>query len=143
MIEDARVLATDAYLQFDVNIQAGLWVQADRGLLHMALLNLLNNAVKYNEPKGTVGVTLATVDNRVVMTLCNAGPGIPPADQPRIFERFYRADQSRSRTQDGLGLGLSLAREIILAHRGKLILKESRPGWTCFEVTLAPLRRQG
>ena len=143
MVEDARVLATDAHLQFDVRIQAGLWVQADRGLLHMALLNLLNNAVKYNEPNGTVGVTLATLDNRVVLTLCNSGPGIPPADQPRIFERFYRADQSRSRTQDGLGLGLSLAREIIHAHQGKLVLQESRPGRTCFEVVLAPLLRRG
>jgi signal transduction histidine kinase len=143
MVEDARVLATDAQLQFDVRIQPGLRVQADRGLLHMALLNLLNNAVKYNEPNGAVGVTLAAVDNRVVLTLCNAGPGIPPADQPRIFERFYRADQSRSRMQDGLGLGLSLAREIVHAHRGQLSLKESRPGQTCFEVTLAPLPRRG
>ncbi len=143
MVEDARVLATDAHLQFDVNIQAAVWVQADRGLLPMALLNLLNNAVKYNEPNGAIGVTLATVDNSVVLTLCNTGPGIPPADQPRLFERFYRADQSRSRTQDGLGLGLSLAREIIHAHQGKLVLKESRPGRTCFEVVLVPLRHGG
>ena len=143
MIEDARVLAADSRLQFDLKIEPGLRVRADRSLLRMALLNLLNNAVKYNGPGGSVGVTLAAAGNLAVLTLCNSGPGIPAADQPRLFERFYRADQSRSRTQDGLGLGLSLAREIIHAHQGKLVLKESRPGRTCFEVVLVPLRRGG
>jgi heavy metal sensor kinase len=139
MIEDARVLAADAQLSFDVDVPAGLWVQADRGLLHMALLNLLNNAVKYNEPGGSVGVALAAADSQVLLTLCNSGPGIPAADQLRLFERFYRADQTRSRTTDGLGLGLSLAREIVHAHRGKLLLQESRPGHTCFQLSLEQL----
>jgi len=136
MIEDARILAGDSNLHFDLQIQPGLWVQADRGLLHMALLNLINNAVKYNEPDGSVGVTLVADDHEAVLILCNSGPGIPVSDQPRIFERFYRVDQDRSRTVDGLGLGLSLAREIIHAHHGKLTLKESRPGQTCFTISL-------
>jgi len=107
----------------------------------MALLNLINNALKYNEPGGSVGVTLAAADNQVVLTLCNSGPGIPAADQPKIFERFYRANQTRSRTTDGLGLGLSLAREIVHAHQGKLVLKESYPGHTCFKLSLNRLVR--
>jgi heavy metal sensor kinase len=139
MIEDARVLAADSQLRFDLSLQAGLLVQADRGLLHMALLNLLNNAVKYNELGGSVGVTLAAEKGQVVLTVCNSGPGIPAADQARLFERFYRADQTRSRTTDGLGLGLSLAREIVHAHRGKLLLQESRPGHTCFQLSLEQL----
>ena len=142
MIEDARVLAADSQLRFDLSLQAGLLVQADRGLLHMALLNLLNNAVKYNELGGSVGVTLAAEKGQVVLTVCNSGPGIPAADQARLFERFYRADQTRSRTTDGLGLGLSLAREIIHAHRGTLVLKESRPGWTCFMLNLTRLAEE-
>jgi two-component system heavy metal sensor histidine kinase CusS len=136
MIEDARILATDSDLHFDLQIQPALWVKADRGLLHMALLNLINNAVKYNELGGSVGVTLAARDDQVELTLCNTGAGIPVPDQSRIFERFYRVDQNRSRTVDGLGLGLSLAREIVHAHQGKLVLQESRPGHTCFTLSL-------
>jgi heavy metal sensor kinase len=139
MVEDACVLASDSNLRFDVSIQPGVRIKADRSLLHMALLNLLSNAVKYNEPSGSVVVMLRAEDTQAVLTVSNSGPGIPPADQPRLFERFYRADQTRSRTRDGLGLGLSLAREIIHAHRGKLVLKESRPGRTCFELTVGSL----
>ncbi len=141
MIEDAGVLAGETNLRFDTHIPPDIWVHADRGLLHTALLNLLNNAVKYNEPGGSVGVTLVAEREQITLTLCNSGPGIPPADQPRIFERFYRVDQTRSRTQDGLGLGLSLAREIVHAHGGTLILKESRPGRTGFILALKQLVR--
>lgn len=142
MVEDARVLATDARLQFDLMITPGLRVRADRNLLHMALLNLLNNAVKYNEPGGSIRVALEAAADQAVLRLCNSGPGIPLADQPRIFERFYRANQTRSRMQDGLGLGLSLAREIVHSHQGELVLRESRAGQTCFVLSLTCLARQ-
>jgi two-component system, OmpR family, heavy metal sensor histidine kinase CusS len=136
-IEDARILATDASLRFEVNIQPGLRVTADRTLLQMAILNLLGNAVKYNEPGGALGVTLAADGGELLLTLCNSGTGIPLADQPRIFDRFYRVNQSPA--ADGLGLGLSLAREIAHAHHGELLLKESRPGYTCFTLSLPRL----
>lgn len=136
LIEDARVLAGDSNLAFDVRIRPHVRVQADRSLLQMALLNLLRNAVKYNEPGGALAVALEAGDTQALLTVCNSGPGIPPSDQPRVFERFYRADQTRTGAQLGLGLGLSLAREILHAHRGRLVLVESRPGRTCFEVTL-------
>jgi len=136
LIEDARVLAADSNLAFDARIEPHVRVQADRSLLQMALLNLLRNAVNYNEPGGAVAVTLEAGEAQAVLTVCNSGPGIPPSDQARVFERFYRADQTRNRAHDGLGLGLSLAREILHAHRGRLVLAESRPGRTCFEVTL-------
>ena len=141
MIEDAQILAADSNIQFRLDIQAGLKVRGDRGLLRMALLNLISNAVRYNEPNGSVGLTVAGGDE-VKLTLCNTGPGIPPEDQPRVFDRFYRVRHSESRAADGLGLGLSLAREIILAHKGTLVLKESRPGHTCFEVSLKPVNER-
>jgi two-component system, OmpR family, heavy metal sensor histidine kinase CusS len=139
-IEDARVLAAEKGLRFDVTIQPGLRAMVDCALLQMAVLNLLSNAVKYNEPGGAVTVSLAADDGRIALTVANSGPGIPAADQPRIFERFYRVSQSRSAGGDGLGLGLSLAREIVHAHGGQLSLKESRPGHTCFMLCLR--RRQ-
>ena len=136
MVEDARILAGDSNLRFELRIQPGLRVQADRALLQMAIRNLVGNAVKYNEPGGSVGVTLAAENGEAWLTLCNTGAGIPAADQPRIFDRFYRVRQSESHATEGLGLGLSLAREIMHAHQGEVALKESRPGYTCLTLRL-------
>jgi signal transduction histidine kinase len=119
-----------------LNVEPDLRVQADWPLLRQAMLNLLYNALRYNEPDGWVGVSLAARQGQVELEVCNGGPGIPAADQPKVFDRFFRADAARSRRVDGVGLGLSLAREIVSAHRGKLMLKESRPGRTCFTLTL-------
>ena len=132
ILEDARVLAEDTRLEFEVKITPGIVVQADPVLLRTALLNLLVNAVKYNEPGGKVLATLESRENQVFLTIGNSGPGIPEADKDRIFTRFHRVDAARQRQVDGIGLGLSLAREIVRAHDGELELKESRPGWTCF-----------
>jgi signal transduction histidine kinase len=132
IIEDARVLAEETRLEFDVKITPGIVVRADPALLRTALLNLLVNAVKYNEPGGKVLATLESRENQAFLTIGNSGPGIPEADKDRIFTRFHRVDAARQRQVDGIGLGLSLSREIIRAHAGNLELKESRPGWTSF-----------
>jgi two-component system, OmpR family, heavy metal sensor histidine kinase CusS len=136
MIEDARVLAADLHLHFYVQLPPQLKVEADRALLHTALFNLINNAIKYNEPDGKVSIHLETADGKAMFTIGNAGPGIPSADQPRIFDRFFRVNRVNGSRVDGIGLGLSLAREIIRAHGGELSLAESRPGWTSFQLRL-------
>jgi heavy metal sensor kinase len=136
MVEDARVLAAGLRLTFDVQLAAQLRIEADHTLLHTALFNLIANAIKYNEPDGKISIRLELAEEKIVFTISNAGPGIPPADQPRIFERFFRAGRAGSPRSDGIGLGLSLAREIIRAHGGELALKESRPGWSVFAATL-------
>lgn len=136
MVEDAQILASDSNIEFTLNLPREVKVKGDRGLLRMALLNLVTNAVRYNEPGGFVHLTLnAEKGVGVTLTVCNSGPGIPPADQARIFDRFYRVRNSGT-PAEGLGLGLSLAREIILAHGGTLLLKESRPDRTCFTASL-------
>jgi signal transduction histidine kinase len=96
----------------------------------------LVNAVKYNEPGGNILVDLESRDNHVVLTIGNSGPGIPENEQTRIFTRFHRVDVARQRQVDGVGLGLSLAREIVRANGGELILQESRPGWTSFVLRM-------
>lgn len=136
IVNDARILGTEAGIQFTLTCTPALRVQADRSLLHMAIRNLIHNAVKYNDPKGWVRLSLTSEQQNATLTACNSGPGIPAADQPRIFERFYRVDPARNRSTDGLGLGLSLAREIVQAHGGKLVLQDSRPGFTCFALTV-------
>ncbi len=136
MIEDARVLGAEARLRFDVQLQSGVHLSADRALLHTALFNLLTNAIRYNEPAGRIEFRVQAERGEIRFTVGNTGPGIPAADQPKIFERFYRTQRVERPRGDGIGLGLSLAREIIRAHGGELSLRESRPGWTEFVVTL-------
>jgi heavy metal sensor kinase len=136
LVEDAHALAADGRLTFDVHLDSDPKVEADAALLRTALFNLLKNAIKYNEPEGRIEVRLAASPDAVQLSVANTGPGIPPADQARIFERFFRSERARSKSADGLGLGLSLAREILRAHGGDLTLQESRPGWTVFTATL-------
>jgi len=136
IIEDANILAEESQLTFEVEMPTAVNVQADRALLHTALLNLLINAVKYNEPGGCVRVRLVVKEAAVELEVGNSGPGIAAAEQAKIFDRFHRVEAARSRHVDGIGLGLSLAREIIRAHGGELTLQESRPGWTEFRVML-------
>lgn len=136
MIEDARVLATDLRLTFDARLQPELRVQADRALLHTALLNLITNAIKYNVPDGRIELRLESVRDKTIFTIGNTGSGIPSEHQAKVFARFYRVDQSNTPRVDGIGLGLSLAREIVRAHGGELLLRESRAGWTSFALDL-------
>lgn len=136
MIEDARVLAGGLRLSFATRIEPHVRTEADRALLRTVLFNLVTNAIKYNEPGGRIEIQLATAGEKTVFTIGNTGPGISAEDQPRVFARFHRAKQSRTARVDGIGLGLSLAREIVRAHGGELSLQESRPGWTQFQMTL-------
>jgi two-component system, OmpR family, heavy metal sensor histidine kinase CusS len=136
MIEDARVLAADARLQFEVELPPQLPVMVDRALLHTALFNLIMNAIKYNETDGRISLKLETLNGQIAFTIGNTGPGIPSEEQTRIFDRFYRGNHASGRRVDGIGLGLSMAREIVRAHGGELSLKEGRSDWTCFALLL-------
>lgn len=139
LLEDAGVLAAEAEIELQTHITPGIRVMADPPLLRSALLNVLMNAVKYNEPGGFIRVDLEVVGREARIRVANSGPGIPADEQARIFDRFQRADRSRARRIDGIGLGLSLTREILHAHHGGVELEESRPGLTRFAIHL-PLR---
>ncbi|MCX6929999.1 MAG: ATP-binding protein [Verrucomicrobia bacterium] len=136
VLEDAEIMASESGLRFQVELQRHVMLEGDRALLQTALLNLLTNAVKYNEPGGRVQVELVLQGEEARLEVGNTGPGIPAEEHSKIFDRFHRVDAARSRGLDGVGLGLSLAREIVRAHGGELVLKESQAGWTCFAVRL-------
>ncbi len=136
LLEDVRLLAAEQHLILEINLGTAAMVRADRSLLQASLFNLLSNAVKHNEPRGRIRVQLEARDHWVFLEVGNAGPGIPAQTRAKLFERFHRGDAARNRRLDGVGLGLSLAREIVRAHQGDLKLKESRPGWTAFELQL-------
>jgi two-component system, OmpR family, heavy metal sensor histidine kinase CusS len=132
--EEARALAP--LLEVSEDLRPGVEVPGDPDLLQQAVTNLSSNAMKYNREGGAVEFRLAGGDGTAELTVTNTGAGIPPEDLPRLFERFYRADASRSRQVDGVGLGLSLAREIARAHGGDLTLVEARDDRTSFRMTL-------
>jgi signal transduction histidine kinase len=117
---DAQSLARPREVQVSLTACEELTVTGDRHRLRQLLLNLSDNAIKYNAPKGTVTMTLRRVAETAEVVIVNSGPGIPPDILPRVFDPFFRADSSHSQTVEGCGLGLSIARWITNAHRGTI-----------------------
>lgn len=118
-------LAEDRQVQLTSSVPAGVAVRADRQRLRQVLANLVDNALKYTPAGGSVDVVASADAADVVITVKDTGVGIAPADLPRIWERLYRADESRG--EPGLGLGLSLVQAIVAAHGGQVAV-ESTPG---------------
>ena len=107
-------------------VASGLQVQADRDQLAQAVGNLLENAVKYNQPNGRIQVRASASTGTVTLEVEDTGIGIPPENLPRIFERFYRVDKARSRETGGTGLGLAIVKHVAESHGGS-VRAESRP----------------
>jgi len=124
---DAQILAEPQGVQVELGNCEEITMPADRHRLRQLLLNLADNAVKYNQPKGRVVMKLQRVNGAAEFTITNTGPGIPPESLPRIFDRFYRGDAAHSNEVDGCGLGLSIAKWIVSAHKGTIQI-ESAPG---------------
>ncbi len=115
---------------------SGLQVLADVGRLEQILVNLLDNAVKYTPRGGAVDIVAVEKGDDVEVAVGDTGPGIPPQDLPRIFERFYRVDSARSRQEGGTGLGLAIVKHIVQLHGGAVRV-DSLPGkGTTFSFTL-------
>ena len=89
-------------------------------LLHIAIGNLLTNAIHYNRAQGEVRIATRCEQDAVVLTVADTGPGITAEDLPHVFERFYRGDKSRSSTQGHSGLGLAIVQAIVAAHGGRI-----------------------
>ncbi len=115
-------------------------VMGDADLLGRVVLNLLDNAIKHSPPGGTIHVGVSRAGASFQVTVLDQGSGIPPESRSRVFERFFRADESRTRDDGahvaGAGLGLAIARRIAEIHGGALDLVDSRPGHTEFRFQL-------
>jgi two-component system, OmpR family, heavy metal sensor histidine kinase CusS len=137
LVEDAEILARPKRITSEFEITPDIKVLADESYLRRVLLNLLDNAIKYNVEDGSLSISLTKSDGLAVLRMANIGPGIPKEHESRVFERFYRADPSRSSETSGSGLGLSICREIVAAHGGQMWLDQQASGWTAFIVTLS------
>lgn len=129
--------ATEKGIQLKVGpLLENTMVFADRDLLGQAMVNLLDNAVKYTPSQGTVTITLKDLGKEVQVNIRDTGMGIPREDIDRVFERFYCVDKDRSRELGGTGLGLSIVKHIILAHGGRIWVESELGKGSTFSFTL-------
>lgn len=111
-------------------------VPADPTRIEQVLLNLLSNAIKYTPAGGTIQVELRGLDGQLMVGVQDNGPGVPPAEQDHIFERFYRRSQHETDSSGGTGLGLPIARMLVELHGGRLWVEAAPGGGSCFRFTL-------
>jgi two-component system phosphate regulon sensor histidine kinase PhoR len=111
-------------------------VSVDPDQLRQILANLLDNALKYTEAGGRVELSAEPWKGGARVTVRDTGVGIPEADLPRVFERFYRVDKARERSVGGTGLGLSIVKHLVEANGGEVSVESRQPGGTAFRFTL-------
>ena len=133
-VADARVVGRDHQWSLDLP-EVPVAVRGDEHRLHQVVTNLLTNARRHTPAGTAVRVSLARKDGQALMSVTDDGPGIPPELLDDVFDRFTRADTSRTRDSGGAGLGLALVQAIVTAHHGTVDV-DSHPGHTQFTVTL-------
>ena len=135
-IDGCRHLSEPKEIDVQVKIQGNLLVWANEGLLLLALMNLLNNAIMYSEHKSTIQISANRKEHFVCLAVSDQGCGIAKEDQQRIFERFYRVDKARSRKEGGTGLGLAIVKHIVTIHQGTINVQSTVNRGTTFTLCI-------
>ena len=136
LISDYHFISEACRIRIDTDLPEQLIATGDAEKLTRAFSNLLDNALKYNTDGGSVAVSAKTSDGGVLIVMGNAGPGVPEADIPRIFEQFYRVEKSRSLLHGGSGLGLAIVKRIIELHGGNIRFDSRPDDWTTVSIFL-------
>lgn len=123
-------------LKFDKKYPKPLYVIADRDRILEVLNNIINNSIKYGKVNGTTTVSILDIDNKIIIEITDDGIGIEEQYLPRIFERFFRVDKSRSRELGGTGLGLAIVKHIIEAHQQTINVRSKLGVGSTFSFTL-------
>lgn len=121
---------------FDKNYEKSLLIAADKEKIRQVLINLLDNSVKYGNDEGKTKVSFFDMDENILIEVTDNGIGVAQQDIPRLFERFFRIDKSRSREQGGTGLGLAIVKHIIEAHQQTINVRSKQGVGTTFAFTL-------
>ena len=134
--EDFQPLLCDLHIDYLARIADDIPLLADKEKIKQVLINLFDNAIKYNSPEGEIRLDAALTGKKVVFDLFNTGPGIPAADREKVFEQFYRVEKSRATALGGAGLGLTIVKRIVSLHKGEITM-QSKPGeWTNIRISI-------
>lgn len=134
--DDLMIISEQKHITFTSAIEPDVTIEGDKMRLHQALLNIFENALKYTPQNGTVHVTLASTQEFAIISVRDNGIGIPKEQLPYIFDRFFRVDKARSQNIQGSGLGLSITKWIVEAHRGTIQATSTEHEGTTFVVSL-------
>lgn len=130
VLGEFEVVFSTKKINVETDIPPNLKVMGDRGNLQRAIVNLIDNAVKYNHEGGQIKLKVSAQNKGVHMSLFNTGKGIPAVDLDRVFVQFYRVEKSRSAEYGGAGLGLSIVKRIIELHGGRIDIESNQSAWT-------------
>jgi heavy metal sensor kinase len=131
------ILAEEKQQTIRISGSGDLTIRADRGILRQAILNLVDNAIKYSPRESEILIEARRFSHDLAeIAITDQGPGIPPAEQALVFDRFYRTDEGRSRESGGAGLGLSIAKWAVEVHAGSIGVLPVSAGGSCFYVRL-------
>jgi signal transduction histidine kinase len=133
---DLQILAKPDGIKVELETCEEISAHGDRHRLRQLLLNLADNAVKYNQPQGCVTMSLRAAGSFTEFKIVNTGGGIPPGILPRVFDRFFRGDPAHENTIEGCGLGLSIAQWIVSAHGGTIQIESVPSKMTTVTVRL-------
>lgn len=142
LAENCKHLMLAAYPKVRIEIETKLDIapiSADSDLLELAILNLLENSVKYSADLAEIKIHIERIEEEVALHVSDRGIGISESDLPRIFDRFYTVDKARSRKSGGAGLGLSIVKTIVEKHKGRVTVRSTLGQGSVFTITL-PLR---
>jgi heavy metal sensor kinase len=133
---ELRVLAEEKGQTMSCSSEGAVSVVVDRATFRHALFNVIHNAIRYTPPGGSIAITVTDAGENATIDVADDGPGIPPEDRPHVFERFYRVDKARSRSEGGSGLGLSIARWAVEINCGSIEIIDNRPAGILCRITL-------
>ena len=128
--------AFESQKNFILNIEEDIYLNGSEQHIKQMTGIFIDNALKYSKDGGTVRVSLTKEDNKAVLAVYNTGSGVPEEDVDKLFERFYRSDESRARSTGGYGLGLAIAKSIIDKHKFKVQVENQEGKSICFVVTM-------
>ncbi|MCW8964439.1 MAG: ATP-binding protein [Gammaproteobacteria bacterium] len=123
-------------ITFSLDCDSPMPVRIDYSLMTQAMVNLIDNAIKYSHPNTRISLSVDASGGQIHIGVCDQGPGIPEQHISRLFERFYRIDKSRSRRIGGTGLGLAIVKHIIQVHEGRVKVVNNRGAGCCFIIDL-------
>ena len=132
----AQALANEKNIKISIAFLEPVQINGDAVRLRQVIWNILHNAIKYTQPGGQIKIFLEDKADSAFLTIQDTGIGIPEEHLPNIFNRFFRVDKSRSRKEGGSGLGLSICKHIVEAHKGRIDVESQLGKGTKFKIRL-------